>query len=318
MRIGRDDLSGQLQSGHRLFARYGRELLEEYLKAVSCLEIVEENLHRDPRSDEHRSSPKDLGVPMDDQFRFSHYVAASDNPIITRPSLRCQNRGFDCKKDQAWLGASPLSIPRGGGAMPLPRHHRAWPCHELFHHKKRRKNMKRIGLLFGFLIAFGGLALALQSPDLQQKAAAAKEAAARNQQALRSYSWITKTELSVKGEVKNTKLESCQYGPDGKVQKTELSEPPPPPQQQRGLKGKIVAKKTGEMKEELQASAALVQTYIPPSPDKLQAVIAAGKVTIAPGSATAIRFPDYEKQGDSLTLTLDSAAKALRQISVDT
>ena len=178
--------------------------------------------------------------------------------------------------------------------------------------------MKRIGFLFGFLIAFGGLALALQSPDLQQKAAAAKEAAARNQQALRSYSWITKTELSVKGEVKNTKLESCQYGPDGKVQKTELSEPPPPPQQQRGLKGKIVAKKTGEMKEELEASAALVQTYIPPSPDKLQAVIAAGKVTIAPGSATAIRFPDYEKQGDSLTLTLDSAAKALRQISVDT
>jgi len=179
--------------------------------------------------------------------------------------------------------------------------------------------MKRIGLLFGFLIAFGGLALATQSPDLQQKAAAAKEAAARNQQALRSYSWITKTELSVKGEVKNTKLESCQYGPDGKVQKTELSEPPPPPQQQRGLKGKIVAKKTGEMKEELQASAALVHSYVPPAPEKLQAVIAAGKVTISPGpGAAAIRFADYEKAGDSLTLTLDSEAKTMRQITVDT
>src|SRR3990172_4073731 len=165
----------------------------------------------------------------------------------------------------------------------------------------RIRLLKRVGFLFALLMAFGGLALATQSPDLQQKAAAAKEAAARNQQALRSYSWITKTELSVKGEVKNTKIESCKYGPDGKVQKTELSEPPPPPQQQRGLRGAIVAKKTGEMKEELEASAALVQSYVPPAPEKLQAVIAAGKVTISPGAgAAAIRFPDYVKSGDSL------------------
>ncbi len=109
----------------------------------------------------------------------------------------------------------------------------------------------------GVLMLFGALALAAQSPDLQQKAAAAKEAAARNQQALRSYSWITKTELSLKGEVKNTKIESCQYGPDGKVHKTELSEPPPPPEEKPGRKGrrkeKIIAKKTGEMKAELEA-----------------------------------------------------------------
>ena len=179
--------------------------------------------------------------------------------------------------------------------------------------------MKRIGFLFALLMAFGGLALATQSPDLQQKAAAAKEAAARNQQALRSYSWITKTELSVKGEVKNTKIESCQYGPDGKVQKTELTEPPEPQQKQRGLRGAIVAKKTGEMKEELEASAALVQSYVPPAPEKLQAVIAAGKVTLTPAAGTAaIRFADYVKTGDSLTLTLDSQDKSLQQIAVDT
>ena len=42
--------------------------------------------------------------------------------------------------------------------------------------------------------------------DLRQKLAAAKEAAARNQQALRSYSWIEKSQLLFKGEVKNTKV----------------------------------------------------------------------------------------------------------------
>jgi hypothetical protein len=179
--------------------------------------------------------------------------------------------------------------------------------------------MKRTGLSCVLLIAFGILALGLQSPELQQKAAAAKETAARNQQALRAYSWVAKTELSFKGEVKNTKIESCQYGPDGKVQKTLLTDPPAPPQKKRGIKGKVIAKKTGEMKAELESAAALAQSYIPPTPEKIQAVVAANKVSLAqagPGMV-AIKFPDYEKAGDALTLTLDSAMKTLRRVSVD-
>ena len=86
--------------------------------------------------------------------------------------------------------------------------------------------MKRI--VTGCALAGLGLALAagpVESQDMQQKIAAAKQAAAKNQQALRAYTWIEKTEILMKGEVKNTKLESCRYGPDGKVQKTPLSEP---------------------------------------------------------------------------------------------
>ena len=153
--------------------------------------------------------------------------------------------------------------------------------------------MKRIVLLCVVLITFGGLVGALppMSEQIQQKAAAAKEAAARNQQALRTYSWITKTALTE----------------------------PPAPKKQRGLKGKMVAKKTAEMKQKLEASAALVQSYVPPAPEKLQAAIAAGKVSISPGADTnTIRFTDYEKAGDSMTLALDSKAKSLRQVTVDT
>jgi hypothetical protein len=184
---------------------------------------------------------------------------------------------------------------------------------------RRRKEMRIKAILFGIPIVIGALALAAQNPELQQKAAAAKEAAARNQQALRSYSWITKTELSLKGEVKNTKIESCQYGPDGKVHKTALSDPPAPQEKKRGLRGKIVAKKTGEMKKELEDSAALVHSYIPPTAEKIQAAIAAGKLSISPGAgAAAIRFADYTKPGDSLTLTMDSASKLIQHITVDT
>jgi len=170
-------------------------------------------------------------------------------------------------------------------------------------------------------VVCGSVAVSTQTTadQVKQKAVAAKEAAARNQQALQSYSWISKTSLSVKGEVKNTKIESNQYGPDGKVVKTELSEPPEPPAKARGLKGKIVAKKVGEMKEELAKSTALVHSYLPPAAEKLQAVIAAGKVTVTPSpGATVLRFADYQKAGDSLTLTLDPEAKAMRKVSVDT
>ena len=155
--------------------------------------------------------------------------------------------------------------------------------------------------------------------DLPQKLAAAKAAAAKDAQAIRLYTWIEKTELSLKDEVKNTKVDSCRYGPDGKVQKTPVVTPPPP-EQKRGLKGKAIAKKTGEMKAELESAAALVQHYVPPSPEKMQAVIGAGTASLSqagPG-ALALKFPGYDKPGDALTLTFDAAVTALRQVTVAT
>ena len=159
----------------------------------------------------------------------------------------------------------------------------------------------------------------MQAQDLQQKLAAAKQAAALNQKALRSYSWLEKSELSLKGEVKNTKVDMCKYGPDGKVQKTPVVEPAPA-EKKRGLKGKIVAKKTGEMKEELEAAVALVHQYVPPSPDLMQVVMNAGTASLSqagPGFA-ALKFPGYVKKGDALTLTFESAVKTLHQIEVNT
>jgi hypothetical protein len=181
--------------------------------------------------------------------------------------------------------------------------------------------MKRT--VMGCVLAVVALGLAAgrtaEAQDMQEKVAAAKQAAAQNQQALRSYSWLEKTELSLKGEVKNTKVESCRYGPDGKIQKTQVSEPPPPQQKKRGLKGKVIEKKTGEMKEDMEAAVALVHQYVPPAPDKIQAAMAAGKITITPGAgATTLRIADYVKAGDALVLALDAAGKGMKKIDVDT
>jgi hypothetical protein len=154
---------------------------------------------------------------------------------------------------------------------------------------------------------------------IQEKAAALKQSVVLNQQQLMQYSWIDKTELSLKGEVKNTKLESCQYGPDGKVQKTLLTEPPKE-SGKRGLRGKIVENKTGEMKDYMERAIKLIGRYVPPSPDAMQAVLDAGKASFSQSGPDAVQliFKDYVLPGDSYMFTLDAASSVMRRLDVNT
>jgi hypothetical protein len=61
--------------------------------------------------------------------------------------------------------------------------------------------------------------------ELQQKVAAVKQAAAENQQKLRQYQWMETTQLTLKGNAKPPTQSMCQYGADGKIQKTTMGSP---------------------------------------------------------------------------------------------
>ena len=156
------------------------------------------------------------------------------------------------------------------------------------------------------------------NPAVQQKVEAFKQAQAMNKQALQHYSWTETTQLSLKGEVKSTKVEGCQYGPNGQVQKTVISQPPPP-QQTRGVKGRVIEKKTDEMKDYMEQAVALIKQYVPPSPDKLKAAAAAGNASISPagGGVVQLVFKNYQLPGDSLTLALDPNTNSLVQVNVN-
>lgn len=166
--------------------------------------------------------------------------------------------------------------------------------------------------------------------DKQQKMAAIKESLAKNQAALKQYAWTETTQISMKGEVKKQEQKQCQYGPDGKVQKTTIGDAatPQPPQQEsagggrrRGgaIKKEIVEKKVGELKDYMQKVGALVHDYVPPDPQKIQAAQAAGNVSVQPpspdGTAT-VTIKNYEKQGDSIALGFDTKGKAIRSYNV--
>jgi hypothetical protein len=167
-----------------------------------------------------------------------------------------------------------------------------------------------------------------QQPETakQEKIAALKQSLAKNQAALKQYTWTETTQISLKGEVKKQEQKQCQYGPDGKVQKTPMAGGSPgQEQQQQGgggrregrMKKHVVEKKVGEMKDYMQRVAALVHEYVPPDPQKIQAAHAAGNVTVTPAQpVSTITIKDYLKQGDSVTLGFDTAAKQLATYNV--
>jgi hypothetical protein len=156
------------------------------------------------------------------------------------------------------------------------------------------------------------------NPQLQEKVAALKQSVAMNQQALRAYTWTETQETLFKGETKSTKLLQCEYGPDGKVQKTTVGGSQPPPQQ-RGLKGRMIEKKKDEMQDYMERVAALLQQYVPPAAAQLQASFQGGNASLQPsGNGIAlIIFRDYVKPQDTVTVAFDSATKRIRGYDVN-
>ena len=157
--------------------------------------------------------------------------------------------------------------------------------------------------LIAVLLTCGGIGLAqAQQPSVPERVAALKASLAASQLVLRQYEWIETTVVSLKGEEKSRKQERCYYGADGGLQKVPVTATPAP-EKKRGLRGRIIEKKTEELTDYMKNAVSLVKTYVPPNPAKVQAAKDAGKVTIEvlePGKRARLNFRDYEKAGDNL------------------
>jgi len=190
-----------------------------------------------------------------------------------------------------------------------------------------------VGVRLSLILVLGFLAVETraQSPAAAnaERIAALKESIAQNQAALKTYKWTEATEISLKGEVKKTEQKQCQYGPDGKVQKTAIAGGNAAPKEEKdsgggGRRGGVVKKaivenKVEDMKEYMEKAAALVQEYVPPDPQKIQAAAAAGKISTQPASGqgvSTLTIKDYAKAGDKLILGFDPVAKKLRSYQV--
>jgi hypothetical protein len=170
------------------------------------------------------------------------------------------------------------------------------------------------------LLTVGGSGIAqAQEPSAEERVAELHAAMAASQAALREYEWVETTVVSMKGEEKSRKQASCHYGADGKVEKVEI-DASPAPEKKRGVRGRIVERKTEELTDYMKSAVGLVKTYVPPDPAKIQAAKEAGTVSlepVEPGQRVRLIFRDYEKPGDTLAMDLDVANNLPLSLSVD-
>jgi hypothetical protein len=106
-------------------------------------------------------------------------------------------------------------------------------------------------------------------------------------------------------------------GPDGKPQKTQVGAPPPPPSGGR-LKKRVIEKKTEELKRYAQQIAGLVQSYVPPNPERMQQAFWQGSAAFSNTGPDAVRvaFTNYDMPGDSVTLVFNTAQKGIQSVEV--
>jgi hypothetical protein len=179
-----------------------------------------------------------------------------------------------------------------------------------------------------------GTLLHAQPPQAQASGGGAQDQVAALKQSLqqgmglaRKYEWVETTIISLKGEEKARTQNRCYYGADGKVQKASLDPAPAAAQEQGGrggrrgggkVKDKIVENKKDDMKEYMERAAALVHTYVPPNPEKIQTAKDAKRVAVNPqaGGKVQIVVSQYLLPGDALTLDVDAASSRLLGLAV--
>ena len=193
---------------------------------------------------------------------------------------------------------------------------------------KHNSSGRRLLLLFVTLLGAVAFASA-QSPELQQKIAEVKQAAAENKQALAQYTWTEQVTISLKGEQKKQEHFQVRLGPDGKPQKQSL-DPPAQPEASNDAGGRrggrvkehVVEKKTEEYKDYADQIKSLIEQYVPPQKEMLEQAAQKGNIALSPQPGAQgqyrLAITNYIKQGDNMTLLFDKARKQLASITIAT
>jgi hypothetical protein len=185
----------------------------------------------------------------------------------------------------------------------------------------------RIARPFRTLGVFMGLAIAAtaQGPvDKSEMLQKVKQAAAANQQQLHQYAWMESRQVTLNGNAKPPQVFQCQYGPDGRIQKTPTeTQSSSSDGGRRGgmLRQRIIEKKTEETKDYMSQVQAVIALYVPPDAERMQTAFQSGNVSVnaAPGSGAAeLVFKNYAQAGDQMTIVFDTESKKIQTVNIDT
>src|SRR5271165_750931 len=180
---------------------------------------------------------------------------------------------------------------------------------------------KRVALAFAVTISASMLSTApapAQNPQMADKLMAIKQAQETNKQKLAQYTWQETETISIKGNVKDTKVYQVQMV-NGQPQKTEVSNQKAQSGGRQGrVKEHVVEKKTEEYQQYGQQIGALAKQYTTPNPEALMQAKQAGNISIQPGGGTvSLVIKNYVKQGDSMTMTVSEQTHSPVSVQVN-
>jgi len=169
-------------------------------------------------------------------------------------------------------------------------------------------------------ILISGPAQLFAQADMQETVAMIKKNLADSREKIKKYEWIETTTTFVNGEQKSLKQSQCYYSVDGKLTKVETGATTKA-KTPGGIRGKIAENKKEEMTDYMKQAVAKVQTYLPPDPEKIQAIYAGGMAAIQvlePGTMFKLSFPDYNEKGDLLSISVDKVNQKIMALAVST
>jgi hypothetical protein len=171
--------------------------------------------------------------------------------------------------------------------------------------------------LAGVVVLNGAIATA-QSPQMVEKLMAIKTAMDANKQRLAQYTWQESETISIKGEVKDTKIYQVQMV-NGQQQKTLVNNEQAQSGGREGrLKERIIEKKTEEYEQYGQQIGALAKQYTAPNPEALMQAKQAGNISLQLGASTvSLVIKNYVKQGDSMTMTVSEQTHSPVSVQVN-
>jgi hypothetical protein len=138
---------------------------------------------------------------------------------------------------------------------------------------------------------------------------------AENAKRLHQYTYKQRTEVLYKGEDKIVRLNDVRFGPDGKRQATLISQTGG--EEATGLGHRIINKKREEIKEYVDRLSALIESYLPPDPERLRKALTTAEIVPA-GNLLSLTMKGYLKSGDSVALLVDTATRKVKRMDLKT
>ena len=157
-----------------------------------------------------------------------------------------------------------------------------------------------------------------QNPQMEERLMAIHQAQVADTQRLAQYTWQKTETISIRGEVKDTKIYQVRMV-NGQQQKTLVNNESAQSEGREGrIKERIVEKKTEEYEQYGQEIGALAKQYTTPNPEALMQAKQQGNLSLVPAAGTvSLVIKNYVKPGDSVTMTINEQTHSPASVQVN-